>query len=151
MISFEKINFCAIVSRWISLKVARSKGSDNFWQGEHRLILFVYLYLVRINIKTEFCSIWSQNPRIFLYYTIYRERKRNSLNSDRVFFPNAASFSISIILTKQNKTLSIAFYQNPLIDLNLFLIQSLFLYPIACININYHNSRICVWEKRLRN
>ena len=46
------------------------------------------------------------------------------------FFSNAASFSISIILTKQNRTLSIAFYQNPLIDLNLFLIQSLFLYPI---------------------
>ena len=122
-----------------------------FWKSVKCPILFVYLYFVTINIKTEFCSIWSQNPRIFLYYTIYRERKRNSLNSDRVFFSNAASFSISIILTKQNRTLSIAFYQNPLIDLNLFLIQSLFLYPIACININYHNSRICVWEKRLRN
>ena len=32
MISLEKINFCAIVSRWISLKAARSKGSKNFWQ-----------------------------------------------------------------------------------------------------------------------
>ena len=33
MISFEKINFCAIVSRWILLKATRSKGSNNFWQG----------------------------------------------------------------------------------------------------------------------
>ena len=67
MISFEKINFCAIASRWISLKAARSEGSNNFWQGGDKLILFVYLYLVRINIKTEFCPIWSRNPRIFPY------------------------------------------------------------------------------------
>ena len=33
MISLEKINFCAIESRWISMKAARSKGSNNFWQG----------------------------------------------------------------------------------------------------------------------
>ena len=30
--SFEKINFCTIVGRWISLKAERSKGSDNFCQ-----------------------------------------------------------------------------------------------------------------------
>ena len=68
MISFEKINFCALIGWWISLKAARSKDSDNFLQGGHRPILFVYLYLVRTNIKTEFCSIWSLNPRIFPYY-----------------------------------------------------------------------------------
>ena len=33
MISFEKINLCAIVSKWISWKAARSKGCNNFWQG----------------------------------------------------------------------------------------------------------------------
>ena len=33
MISLEKINFCVIESRWISMKAARSKGSNNFWQG----------------------------------------------------------------------------------------------------------------------
>ena len=32
MISLEKINFCAIVSRSVSLKAARSKSSNNFWQ-----------------------------------------------------------------------------------------------------------------------
>ena len=33
MISLEKINFCGIVSRWISFKATISEGSDIFWQG----------------------------------------------------------------------------------------------------------------------
>ena len=33
MITPEKISFCAIVSRWISLKAARPKDSANLWQG----------------------------------------------------------------------------------------------------------------------
>ena len=37
---------------------------------------------------------------------IYRERKSNTFNSDRVF-SNAAWFAISITWTKQNRTFSI--------------------------------------------
>ena len=33
MISFEKIDFCALMSKWITLNVARSKDFDNFWLG----------------------------------------------------------------------------------------------------------------------
>ena len=50
------------------IESSKIKGFQQLLAGGHRLILFVYLYLVRINLKTKFCSIWSQNPRIFPYY-----------------------------------------------------------------------------------
>ena len=65
-------------------------------KSQNRLILFVYLYFVRINIKTEFCSIWSRNPRIFFYSEVLCKK---------VILKNFVKFTRKLIAGLRSETL----------------------------------------------
>ena len=75
MISFEKINFWTIVSRSISLKAARSKGSQNFWQGGIVSFCSSTYTLYELTLKPSSARFGHGIPEFFLTTSISKEIK----------------------------------------------------------------------------